>query len=160
MFIETYYDDRATVPGGASEPMIPYPELSGEELQVWRKYLPMSRKIRNLDSRLNRETIPGPVITDIERAKKAPGLFDRIEIWSRIDDPMAVGIIGEEKPRYFSIVRWGDAELTFEQVKERLRVEKWMLQLTATVGLLGFIVTMFAIAAYGWITVGVGFTFN
>jgi hypothetical protein len=33
MFIETYYDDRATVPGSTSEPMIHYPELSGEELE-------------------------------------------------------------------------------------------------------------------------------
>ena len=107
MFIETYYDDRATVPGSTSEPMIPYPELSGEELEVWRKYLPIRRQIRNLDSRLNRETIPGPVITELEKARKAPRLFDRIEIWSRADDPMAVGIIREEKPRYFSIARWG-----------------------------------------------------
>ena len=29
MFIETYYDDRAAVPASTSEPMIPYPELSG-----------------------------------------------------------------------------------------------------------------------------------
>ena len=113
MFIETYYDDRATVPGSTSEPMIPYPELSGEELEVWRKYLPMRRQIRNLDSRLNRDTIPGPVNTELEKARKTPRLFDRVEIWSRADDPMAVGIIGEEKTRYFAIARWGDAELTF-----------------------------------------------
>jgi hypothetical protein len=135
MFIETYYDDRATLPGSKSAPTILYPELSGEELEVWRKYLPMRREIRNLDSQLIRETIPGPAITDIERAKQAPGLFDRIEIWSRTDDPMVVGIIGEEKPRYFSIVRWGDAEVTFEQVKKRLLVEKWLLRLTSTVGI-------------------------
>jgi hypothetical protein len=150
MFIETYYDDRATVPGSTSEPLIPYPELSGEELKVWRKYLPMRRQIRNLGSRLNGETIPAPVITELERAKKTIGLFDRIEIWSRTDDPMAVGIIGEDKPRYFSIVRWGDAELTFEQVKETLRVEKWMLWLTSTVGILVFLaVTLAAIARGG-----------
>ena len=150
MFIETYYDDRATFPGGTNEPMIPYPELSGEELEVWRKYLPMRREVRNLDSRLSRETIPGPVITDIERAKQAPGLFDRIEIWSRTDDPMAVGIIGEEKPRYFSLVRWGDAELTIEQVKNRLQVEKWLLWLTSTVGILVFLAaTLVAIAQGG-----------
>jgi hypothetical protein len=149
MFIETYYDDRATVQGGASEPMIPYPELSGEELEVWRKYLPMRREIRNLDSRLNRETIPGPAITDIERAKQAPGLFDRIEIWSRTDDPMAVGIIGKEKPRYFSIVRWGDAELTIEQVKKRLQVEKWLLWLTSTVGILVFLAATLVSIAHG-----------
>jgi hypothetical protein len=147
MFIETYYDDRAAVPGSTSEPIIPYPELFGEELEVWRKYLPVRRQIRNLDSRLNREIIPGPVITEIERARKAPRLFDRIEIWSRTDDPMAVGIIGKEKPRYFSIVRWGDADITFEQVKKRLQVEKWMLWLTSTVGILGFLAaTLVALA--------------
>jgi hypothetical protein len=149
MFIETYYDDTATLPGSTSEPMIPYPELSGEELEVWRKYLPMRREIRNLGSRLNRETIPGPVITDIERAKQAPGLFDRIEIWSRTDDPMVVGIIGEEKPRYFSIARWGDAELTFEQVKKRLQVEKWLLWLTSTVGILVCLASFLAAVAHG-----------
>ena len=150
MFIETYYDDTATLPGSTSEAMIPYPELSGEELEVWRKYLPMRREIRNLDSRLIRETIPGPVITDIERAKQAPGLFDRIEIWSRTDDPMVVGIIGEEKPRYFSIARWGDAELTFAQVKKRLQVEKWLLWLTSTVGILVFLAVLLgAIAQRG-----------
>ena len=147
MFIETYYDDRAAVPGSTSEPIIPYPELFGEELEVWRKYLPVRRQIRNLDSRLNRGTIPGPVITEIERARKAPRLFDRIEIWSRTDDPMAVGIIGKEKPRYFSIVRWGDADITFEQVKKRLQVEKWMLWLTSSVGILGFLAaTLVALA--------------
>ena len=139
MFIETYYDDRATLPGSTSEQMIPYPELSGEELEVWRKYLPMRREIRNLDSRLDRETIPGPALTDIERAKQVPGLFDRIEIWSRTDDPMVVGIIGEEKPRYFSIVRWGDAELTLEQVKKTLQVEKWVLRVASTVGIFIFL---------------------
>src|SRR5215467_2752726 len=109
MFIETYYDERATVPGSTNEPMIPYPESYGEELEVWRKYLPIRRPIRNLDSRLNREIIPGPVITEIEKARK-PHLFDRVEIWSRADDPMAVGIIREKTTRYFSIARWGDRE--------------------------------------------------
>ena len=149
MFIETYYDDRATLPGSTSEPMIPYPELSGEELEVWRKYLPMRREIRNLDSRLNRETIPGPVITDIERAKQAPGLFDRIEIWSRTDDPMAVGIIGEEKPRYFSLVRWGDAELTLPAGKKETVGREVVVWLTSTGGILVLFVTMFAIVPNG-----------
>jgi hypothetical protein len=149
MFIETYYDDRATVPGSTSEPMIPYPELFGEELEVWRKYLPMRRQIRNLDSRLNRETIPAPVITELEKTKKAPRLFDRVEIWSRADDPMAVGIIREEKPRYFAIARWGDAELTIEQVKKRVQAEKWMLWLTSTVGILAFLAATLAAIAHG-----------
>jgi hypothetical protein len=134
MFIETYYDDRAVAPS-TSAPVIPYPELSGEELTVWRKYLPMRREIRNLHSRFNTVTLPGAVITEIERAKKAKGLFDRVEIWSRTDDPMAVGVMGEEKPRYFSIVRWGDAELTLAQVKRKLWAEKCLLWLTMSGGI-------------------------
>ena len=148
MFKETYYDDRAAVPGSLSERMIPYPELSGEELTVWRKYLPVRRRLGNLYS-LFIETIPGPVITEIEKAKKPTRLFDRIEIWSRAADPMAVGVIEEKKPRYFSIARWGDAELTLEQAKKRLRVEKWLLWLTPTGGILSFLVAALAAAAHG-----------
>jgi hypothetical protein len=147
MFIETYYDDRAAVLGSTSEPAIPYPELSGEELTLWRKYLPIKRQIRYLYSRFNNETIPGPVITEIERAQKGPRPFDRIEIWSRTDDPIAVGVIGKEKPRYFSIARWGDAELTLEEVKERLRIERWRLRLTLTCGILAFLLVTLAIYA-------------
>src|SRR5262245_595010 len=145
MFIETYYDDRAAVLGSTSESVIPYPELSGEELTLWRKYLPIKRQIRYLYSRFNIETIPSPVITEIERAQKGRRPFDRIEIWSRTDDPIAVGVIGEEKPRYFSIARWGDAELTLEEVKERLRIDKWLLRLILIGGILVFLVVTLAI---------------
>jgi hypothetical protein len=144
MFIETYYDDRAAVPASTSEPMIPYPELSGEKLTVWQEYLPIKRPIRNLYSPFN--TIPDPAIAEIKKATRS---FDRIEIWSRAADPMAVGIIGEEKPRYFSIVRWGDAELTLAQVKRRLWIEKWLLRLTATGGIFAFLVLTLAARAYG-----------
>ena len=147
MFIETYYDDRAAVSGSTSEPVIPYPELSGEELTLWRKYLPIKRQIRYLYSRFNSETIPSPVITEIERAQKGSRPFDRIEIWSRTDDPIAVGVIGKEKPRYFSIARWGDAELTLEEVKERLRIDKWRLRLFLTGGILAFLLVTLAIYA-------------
>ena len=145
MFIETYYDERAAVPGSTSEPLIPYPELSGEELTVWRNYLPTRGQIRNLYTR-RFNTIPDPAIAEIKKATRS---FDRIEIWSRADDPMAVGVIGEEKPRYFSIVRWGDADLTLEQAKKRLRVEKWLLWLTPAGGILSFLVATLAAAARG-----------
>jgi hypothetical protein len=144
MFIETYYDERAAVPATTSEPMIPYPELLGEELAVWEEYLPMRREIRNLYSPFT--PIPDPAIAEI---KKATCSFDRIEIWSRANDPMVVGVIGEEKPRYFSIVRWGDAKLTLAQVKRRLRVEKWLLRLTAIGGIMIFLVTLFVVVASG-----------
>ena len=144
MFIETYYDERAAVPASTGEPMIPYPELLGEELVVWQKYLPMRREIRNLSSRFN--IIPDLAIAEIEKATRS---FDRIEIWSRVDDPMAVGVIGEEKPRYFSIVRWGDAKIRLAQVKRRLRIEKWLLRLTAIGGIMIFLVTLFVVVAQG-----------
>jgi len=144
MFIETYYDERAAVPASTSEPVIPYPELSGEELAVWQEYLPIRREIRKPFSRFN--TIPDLAIAEIKKATRS---FDRIEIWSRANDPMAVGVIGEGKPRYFSIVRWGDAKLTVEQLKRRLRVEKWLLLLTALGGIGFFAVTLVALAFGG-----------
>ena len=101
MFIETYYDERAAVPASTSEPMIPYPELVGEELAVWQEYLPIRREIRHLQSRFN--TIPDPASAEI---KKATGSFDRMRSESRRGSH-GRQVIGEGKPRYFSIVRWG-----------------------------------------------------
>ena len=136
MFIETYYDERAPVPSSTSEPVIPYPELLGEELTVWRNYLPMRREIKNLYTQFY---IPDPALAEIKKATRS---FDRIEIWSRATDPMAVGVIGREKPRYFSIVRWGDAKLTLAQVKRRLWIDKWLLLLAATGGIGFFALTL------------------
>src|SRR4030095_8844647 len=102
------------------------------------------RPIRNLYSPYN--TIPDPAIAEIKKATRS---FDRIEIWSRAADPMAVGIIGEEKQLYFSIVCGGDAELTLAQVNRRLWIEKWLLRLTATGGILAFLVLTLATRAYG-----------
>jgi hypothetical protein len=104
----------------------------------------MRREIRKPFSRFN--TIPDLAIAEIKKATRS---FDRIEIWSRANDPMAVGVIGEGKPRYFSIVRWGDAKLTVEQLKRRLRVEKWLLLLTALGGIGFFAVTLVALAFGG-----------
>ena len=101
--------------------------------------------MRNLYTR-RFNTIPEPAIAEIKKATRS---FERIEIWSREDDPMAVGVIGEEKPRYFSIVRWGDAKLTLAQVKRRLWVEKWLLRLTAAGGIMVFLATLFIVVAYG-----------
>ena len=143
MFIETYCDERAPVPSSTSEPVIPYPELLDEELTVWRNYLPMRREIKNLYSPFI--TVPDVVMAEIKKATRS---FDRIEIWSRAQDPMAVGVVGKEKPRYFSIVRWGDAELTMAQVKRRLWVEKWLMLLIWTGGI-GFLAVALVAAAHG-----------
>ena len=118
MFIETYYDERHMVPASSREPAIPYPELAGEELSIWQRYLPVTTELRKVPF----------VIEHVEKAQKQH-LFDRIEIWSRVGDPMVVGVMNGKPTRYFSIARWGDAELTLEQIKTRLRVENWISNL-------------------------------
>lgn len=127
MFVETYCDERLAFPTGAGEQVVPYPELKGEELRVWQRYLPVRTEIQSAPFWL-RDNMPPVALEEIEKAQKIPGLFHRIEIWSRSGDPMAVGIAGTE-PRYFSIVRWGDAKFTLEQVKRKLEIEKWVVRL-------------------------------
>ena len=130
-------------PTSGSEPAILYPELRGEDLIVWQKYLPAKRKIESIPWWLY-ESAPDPVIHEIGRAKET-GLFERIEIWSRTADPMAVGIIVGNETRYFSIVRWGDAKLTLEQVKKRLRMERRMFWLAPVGGILACLAVTFAV---------------
>jgi len=48
MFIETYYDERSTFCATSDEPAIPYPELVGEELKLWQRYLPTMRELENV----------------------------------------------------------------------------------------------------------------
>jgi hypothetical protein len=103
----------------------------------------MRREIRNLYSPFN--AIPDLAIEEIKKAKRS---FDRIEIWSRAGDPIAVGVIEGENPRYFSIARWGDAKLTLAQVKRRLWIDKWLLLLTATGGI-GFFALTLTTIPYG-----------
>ena len=108
---------------GTGQPLIPYPELVGEELAVWRQYLPIKHAIGIYAFELG---VPKPVLSEIEYLR-ATRLFDRIEIWGRKDpDPMAVGVLGPEGQgtRYYSIARWGDAEITVDEVKRRLHLQE------------------------------------
>jgi len=146
MFIETYYDERSTFCATSDEPAIPYPELVGEELNLWQRYLPARRLLENVPFWLH-DNVPRPVIEEVEKAQKAPHLFERIEIWSRSGDPMAVGVIGGEPTRYFSIARWGDAKLTLDQVKKRLQVEQWMFRLMS-VGMIVILAGALALIMY------------
>lgn len=123
MFIETYYDERRSGFDGSGEPVIPYPELIGEELAAWRQYLPIKHTFGFYSLELG---VPERVLSEV-RQVRATGLFDRIEIWARKDpDPMAVGIIapGGARTRYYSIARWGDAEITLAEVKRKLRLQE------------------------------------
>jgi hypothetical protein len=147
MFIETYYDERGAIPASSGETVIPYPELVAEELSLWRRYLPVKTKLGAVPYSLYDNT-PSAVIEAVEKARKTPGLFERIEIWSRSGDPMAVGVIGGEQTRYFSIARWGDAKLTIQQIKKRLQVEKWLFRLLPVGMILIFLLGVLALIAY------------
>ena len=147
MFIETYYDERAAFRATSGELAIPYPELVGEELSLWQRYLPVRTRLASARFLLNDNT-PELVTEAVEKARKAPGMFEHIEIWSRSGDPMAVGVIGGEHPCYFSIARWGDAKLTIEQVKKRLQFEKWLFRLLPVGMMLIFLLGVLALVAY------------
>jgi hypothetical protein len=147
MFIETYHDERFAISASSGEPPIPYPELAGEELTLWQRYLPVRIELEYVPFWL-RDNMPPLVSEQLEKARKAPYLFERIEIWSRSADPMAVGVIGGEQERYFSIARWGDAKLTLDQVKKRLRVEKWMFRLVSVGVILICLAVMLALMTY------------
>ena len=146
MFIETYYDERSAFLAGSSEVAIPYPELVGEELSLWQRYLPVRTELENVPFSF-RDNMPHRVIEQLEKAQKTPHLFEHIEIWSRTGDPMVVGITGGEPTRYFSIARWGDAKLTLEQVKKRLRVEGWMFMLVSVGMIVIFLLATLALIA-------------
>ena len=147
MFIETYRDERSAFPASSGVPTIPYPELVGEEVSLWQRYLPVRTELGNVPFWLH-DNMPRLVIEQLEKAQKAPYLFERIEIWSRSGDPMAVGVTGGEQTRYFSIARWGDAKLTLDQVKKRLRVEKWMFSLVSVGMIMILLVVALALATY------------
>ncbi len=149
MFIETYSDERTLVAPGRVELAIPYPELMGEELALWQKYLPVKRDIEDIPWFFYENAVPDRVVEELEKAKKVAHLFDRIEIWSRSADPMAVGVVSGDTPRYFSIVRWGDAKLTLEQVKRRLWLETVLFWWVPVGGILVCAATTFAVMVGG-----------
>jgi hypothetical protein len=147
MFIETYYNERSGSTASSGELAIPYPELVGEELCLWQRYLPVRTELKNVPFWLH-NGMPCLVIEQLENAQKTPHLFERIEIWSRSGDPMAVGVAGAEQTRYFSIARWGDAKLTLEQVKKTLRAEEWMFRLVSAGMILIFLVGIFGLITH------------
>ncbi|HEX5605384.1 MAG TPA: hypothetical protein VFY96_02655 [Candidatus Binatia bacterium] len=123
MFIETYYDETRSGFDGTGERLIPYPELVGEELAAWRQFLPIKHPFGMYSWELG---VPAPVLSEV-RLLRAARLFDKVEIWARKDpDPMAVGIIAPAsgRTRYYSIARWGDAEITLDEVKRKLRLQE------------------------------------
>jgi hypothetical protein len=149
MFVETFCNESVGFPSSSSKPAIPYPELAGEELGLWQRYLPIRTELENVPFGLH-DNLPQLVIEQLEKARTAPYLFERIEIWSRSDDPMAVGVTAGEQPRYFSIARWGDAKLTLDQLRKILRMEEWMLRLVAVAMILIVLSGILGLYFEGW----------
>lgn len=149
MFVETYCNESVAFPTSSSKPAIPYPELAGEELSLWQRYLPIRTELENVPFGLQ-DNIPQLVIEQLEKARTAPYLFERIEIWSRSDDPMAVGVTAGEQPRYFSIARWGDAKLTLDQLKKILRMEEWMFRLVSAAMIVMVLAGTLGLYFEGW----------
>ena len=144
MFIETYYDERRSSFDGTGEPIIPYHELVGEELAAWRQYLPIKNAFGIYSLELG---VPEPVLGDVRRLR-ATRLFDRVEIWARKDpDPMAVGVIAPDggSTRYYSIARWGDAEITLGEVKRKLRLQEVVSRAILTAAILLVMVSIFLV---------------
>ncbi len=145
MFIETYYDETKSALVGAGEQLIPYPELVGEDLAAWRQYLPITTALGTWFEL----TAPGRVQLEVKRLRETR-LFDRIEIWARKDpDPMAVGIIAPdgEKIHYYSIARWGDAEITLQEVKKKLRLQELLSRAILCAAILLVLASIFLVAS-------------
>lgn len=143
MFIETYYDERRGF-DGSGERLVPYPELVGEELAAWRQYLPIKHTFGIYSLELG---VPEPVLSEVRRLRAAR-LFDRVEIWARKDpDPMAVGIIARNggRTRYYSIARWGDAEITLDEVKRKLRLQEVVSRAILSAAILLVMVSIFLV---------------
>jgi hypothetical protein len=111
---------------------------------LWRQYLPIKHTFGIYSLELG---IPEPVLSDVRRLR-ATRLFDRVEIWARKDpDPMAVGIVAPEdgRTRYYSIARWGDAEITLDEVKRKLRLQEMVSRAILTTATLLVMISIFLV---------------
>jgi hypothetical protein len=123
MFIETYYDETRSGFDGTGQPLIPYPELIGEELAVWRQYFPIKHAIGIYPFELG---VPEPVLSEVQHLR-ATRLFDRIEIWGpqrpRSDGGRSNRARGTRNPLLFDRAV-GDAEITVDEVKRRPHLQE------------------------------------
>jgi hypothetical protein len=127
MFIENYRDNiTEMIPAGGETSSIPYPKLSDEDWEVWRRFLPYRSRHFNREEALNNSTrlrvsygMPYQVTREIHKASE---YFDEIEVWGKHEvykDPIAVGLYGGER---YLIARWGmDKLVPFETIKKGMK---------------------------------------
>jgi hypothetical protein len=139
MFVENYRDQNAaTILGGGEAIPIPYPKLSDEDWEIWRRFLPyrsrhFNREEAHKSSALLRFSygMPYQVTREI---RKASQYFDEIEVWGKREvykDPIAVGLYGGDR---YLIARWGmDKLVPFEAIKKgtRARRPSWRASIAA-----------------------------
>lgn len=100
-----------------------YPEISGEELYVWRTFLPTIYQRSGRDGSSVRtwsdyhfDLIPNEALREIQAALDS-NLFHDLEIWTperSQRDPVAVGRLGQS---VFLIARWGESLAPFEEIR-------------------------------------------
>jgi hypothetical protein len=118
---------------------IPYPEFTGEELSIWREFLP-TRYMKSAagDPQMNAlvafgsgsrdiagytfDLIPIEALREMKKAKDMK-VFSDIQIWTPEEisvDPMAVGVTNIGGGRFYQIVRWGESLKPFEEIREEV----------------------------------------
>lgn len=115
-----------------------YTELSGYELNILMSYLPRWYSRQEGDWKNYRfDVVPTEVLEEINFALSLQ-IFDDLEIWTpeRINDPMAVGVVGRHggsrssgSARFFRISRWGESLRTFKEIEEKIlktRIHNWL----------------------------------
>jgi hypothetical protein len=130
MFMENYRDENAaTILGGGETTPIPYPQLSDEDWEVWRRFLPYRSRHFNKEEVLKSSALlrlsygmPYQVTREI---RKASQYFDEVEVWGKREvykDPIAVGLYGGDR---YLIARWGmDKLVPFEAIKKGTRARR------------------------------------
>lgn len=129
-----------------------YPELTGHELETWRRFLPTRERFKDY----NFDTVPDEALAALETAQRLD-CFSKIQIWTpagndfhagvsrafdsavqKADeamarlDPMAVGVATDidGSKRYFQIVRWGEALLPLDQIERYTNLVQRQLRTT------------------------------
>lgn len=104
----------------AFDPGIIYHEMTLDERNTWKKFLPTSYRKGKWNG-YNFDTIPIEVLHEIDFASKTE-LFSRLEIWTPEEttnpDPIVVGIT--VAGRHFLIARWGESLIPFQEIKQKM----------------------------------------
>jgi len=124
MFVENYRLD--TMIGGQAQTVIPYPQISEEDWQIWKAFLPVKsapfgKKVLLHETKTSLRVAYGIPFEAYREMIRGADYFSDMEVWSKQEiykDPIAVGI-ARNGDRHL-ICRWGvDKLIPFESIKNR-----------------------------------------